>query len=795
MANSACSTSTMDRIEVAIVELTAAQDAIATKLDKLLPLLALFETTQHSSSFPSAKSPPLAGTMPTPLPMVTSQHSLQMTTPPRSPPFSPPPPIDATSHSPPTLKRTRKATGLRSLAATRPVGAERPLVHVDPTTGKADGPHRKKLRTYLGIIAPSDLRTKKKILQTVGERWRQFKSDLMSKWELVADKDSVDDIVCEKYDINKEKWTQFCQSRRDPLWEDVRKKAQDSLEDHASQGSFVAHGHQDVLTVAIGRQEHPGRVHAVGVGPSAARVNIKESYVYPSSNDPYTGDSEKYGLYVEENLPRLVALGRLYEGSTTVHNMSLRHDQLKVGVEEVRDVDALIPIPTQKGVLGPTKPIDRPDHDVDDPLYLMTLTIPQLFLKPLQVMWDVIVFGMFNDDFPLYIKHEDLFEIAHGGQCLNISVIQLWILSMVGTKNTFYNVMDFGAHGNGKSDDSHAFSSAWQHTCGTQGTSTLVIPPKGVFLVSNITLKGPCKARSIHILLQGKIVAPAKDAWAKGLDPLILISNLNGLTIDGSGGQIDGFGSTWWKCRSCLRPRVISFVSCNDLTVRKLSISNSPRAHITIDGCNGAIFSNINIHAPRNSPNTDGFDIAFSKNILIEDCTIATGDDCIAINGGSSYINATGIACGPGHGISLGKHNAHETVEEIYVYNCSFTKTTNGARIKTVPGGTGYAKRITFEKIKLIQTRNPIILDQFYHSVHLTTGVVQVSEVTYRGFQGTSANDKAINLDCGPSGCFNIVLDQIDIVSSDTSKPAHCSCNNAHGTTTSTVPNCSCLLK
>jgi len=66
----------MDRIEVAIVELTAAQDAIATKLDKLLPLLALFETTQHSSSFPSAKSPPLAGTMPTPLPMVTSQHSL-----------------------------------------------------------------------------------------------------------------------------------------------------------------------------------------------------------------------------------------------------------------------------------------------------------------------------------------------------------------------------------------------------------------------------------------------------------------------------------------------------------------------------------------------------------------------------------------------------------------------------------------------------------------------------------------------------------------------------------------------
>jgi len=37
-------------------------------------------------------------------------------------------------------------------------------------------------------------------------------------------------------------------------------------------------------------------------------------------------------------------------------------------------------------VVGPAKPADRPDYEVDDPLYLMTLTIPQLFLKSLQVM-------------------------------------------------------------------------------------------------------------------------------------------------------------------------------------------------------------------------------------------------------------------------------------------------------------------------------------------------------------------------------------------------------------------------
>ncbi|KAH1262452.1 hypothetical protein GmHk_02G005072 [Glycine max] len=417
------------------------------------------------------------------------------------------------------------------------------------------------------------------------------------------------------YGISKEKWTQFCQSHRDPSWENVRKKAQavqkqntaphvmsrggyeylekklmdekrkkkleeatqsgstdtvidppspikrhvkwklartkktgdmtseaakeiadkiDALEEQASQGSFVTHGRHDILTAAIGRPEHPGRVRAIGagitikqyfgsvsrtssiapeylqqltqqikdqledsitekvtrrlmlslsqmqsqglalppepdVGPSAARVSTKESCVDPSGNDLDTGDSYKCGLYIEEYPSRLVALGRVYEGFTTIHNIPLLHDQVKVGVEEIRDVDAPIPVPTKEvkvmgqalntflawpthlvkrlsehGAVRPAKPADRPDDEVDDPLYLMTLTIPQLFLKPLQVMWDAILFGLFNENFPLYIKHEDLSEIAHGGQCLSISVIQLWILHMTETSMRAGNIDVYG---------------------------------------------------------------------------------------------------------------------------------------------------------------------------------------------------------------------------------------------------------------------------------------------------------------------------------------------------------------
>ncbi|KAH1226062.1 hypothetical protein GmHk_11G032823 [Glycine max] len=172
--------------------------------------------------------------------------------PPSPPPPPPPPPPSDASALPSAVKRTRKASRLRSLS-TRPPSAERPVMHVDLATGKADGPHRKKLRTYLGIVAcdkvdityenwkevptaqkdliwediqaefdipeASDSRTKRKLLQMLGERWRQFKLDLKSKWALAADQDGVEDTVCEKYGIIKEKWAQFCQTHRDPSWE------------------------------------------------------------------------------------------------------------------------------------------------------------------------------------------------------------------------------------------------------------------------------------------------------------------------------------------------------------------------------------------------------------------------------------------------------------------------------------------------------------------------------------------------------------------------------------------------
>jgi len=53
-------------------------------------------------------------------------------------------------------------------------------------------------------------------------------------------------------------------------------------------------------------------------------------------------------LYIEANPNRLVALGRVYEGSIAVHNTPLLLGQVKGGVEEVKDADAPLPVPTDE---------------------------------------------------------------------------------------------------------------------------------------------------------------------------------------------------------------------------------------------------------------------------------------------------------------------------------------------------------------------------------------------------------------------------------------------------------------
>ncbi|OIW17514.1 hypothetical protein TanjilG_22626 [Lupinus angustifolius] len=201
--------------------------------------------------------------------------------------------------------------------------------------------------------------------------------------------------------------------------------------------------------------------------------------------------------------------------------------------------------------------------------------------------------------------------------------------------------------------------------------------------------------------------------------------------------------------------------------------------------------------------NTDGIDISGSNGIVIDKCTIATGDDCIAIGNGLSNINITNMACGPGHGISigsLGRNGAYATVENVHVSDCNISGATNGVRIKTWQGGSGYVRNVTFQKITITNTKNPIIINQDYQDIIMNefakkeSGGLEISGVTYRHVKGTSASKVAITLDCNSSkGCHDIIMDDINLTSGSSSSITTASCTNAKGKATSVSPEVSCL--
>ncbi|KAG9150573.1 hypothetical protein Leryth_008043 [Lithospermum erythrorhizon] len=59
-----------------------------------------------------------------------------------------------------------------------------------------------------------------------------------------------------------------------------------------------------------------------------------------------------------------------------------------------------------------------------------------------------------------------------------------------------YNVLDFGAKGDGLSDDTKAFEAAWASACEVEA-STLMVPAEYTFLVGPVSFSGPNCKRNI----------------------------------------------------------------------------------------------------------------------------------------------------------------------------------------------------------------------------------------------------------------------------------------------------------
>ncbi|KAF5482575.1 hypothetical protein F2P56_003133 [Juglans regia] len=379
-------------------------------------------------------------------------------------------------------------------------------------------------------------------------------------------------------------------------------------------------------------------------------------------------------------------------------------------------------------------------------------------------------------------------HLMAGATCLLILILLSVIRIAHGAD---FNIKNFGAKADGKSDDSQAISTAWKAACVSTDPSTVLIP-NGKYMVGSLTFQGPCKA-PVSLQVQGNLLSPIDLNIFNSPNGWISFQNIDRLMVSGAG-TFDGQGSLAWSQNNCSKtgtcnsmPINLAFTSITNSKIQDISSLNSKLFHMNILQCKNVTLQHIIIRAPQESLNTDGIHIGLSSGINVTGADIKTGDDCVSLGDGSQQINIEKVTCGPGHGISvgsLGKYHNEQPVRGVTVRNCTLTSTMFGVRVKTWPDSpSGVASHLLFEDIVMNNVSTPLLIDQEYcpydHCKAEVPSRVKISNVSFKNIRGTSATKLAVKLTCSRRiPCKNVQMSDISLQYNGKDGPITSECKN-----------------
>jgi polygalacturonase len=222
------------------------------------------------------------------------------------------------------------------------------------------------------------------------------------------------------------------------------------------------------------------------------------------------------------------------------------------------------------------------------------------------------------------------------------------------------------------------------------------------------------------------------DKRGHGCKALISGDRVSGTAVMGEG-AIDGRGGatligqkvSWWDLAQEAKvknlnqsvPRLMQLNRCDDFTLYRITLKNSPNFHVAYSGGNGFTAWGVIIDAPKTARNTDGIDPGNAQNVTIKRCFIRTGDDNVAIKAGppgpTSHMTIEDNHFYTGHGMSIGSET-DGGASAIRVKNLSIDGADNGLRIKSNSSRGGPVRDVVYEDVCIKNTKNPILMDSNY---------------------------------------------------------------------------------
>lgn len=299
------------------------------------------------------------------------------------------------------------------------------------------------------------------------------------------------------------------------------------------------------------------------------------------------------------------------------------------------------------------------------------------------------------------------------------------------------DVTSHGAVGDGLTLNTAAFQAAIA-ACAARGGGVVTVPAGrwvtgALFLASGVELHLESGAVLVgsrrfedYPLVQSRWEGQTRTVHA----PLIGGEHLDRIALTGRG-TVDGQGDAWWepfRSRTLAhpRPRLIAFTSCTDVLIEGVRLIDSPSWTVNPVACTKVRIHGISIRNPADSPNTDGINPDSCTDVLISDCFVSVGDDCITIKSGTEAedshrlipcrdIAVTNCILERGHGGVVIGSEMSGGVKNVVISNCVFKGTDRGIRMKSRRGRGGIVENIRVSNLIMEDVLCPLTMNLYYH--------------------------------------------------------------------------------
>lgn len=275
-----------------------------------------------------------------------------------------------------------------------------------------------------------------------------------------------------------------------------------------------------------------------------------------------------------------------------------------------------------------------------------------------------------------------------------------------------YVVTDFGAEGNGKTDDAVAIQKTID-LCSSNGGGMVLFPAGKTFMSGPLHLKSNV---NLHFQPNSMLIANPDESiykesafganrgegmmWLSGKD-------IENVSITGKG-RIDGNGVAFmgaelddsYELKPVTdfdpRPHVLTLINARNVRITGVTISNSAYWTVHLVGCYDVAISDISLLNNLKIRNGDGIDIDHSRKVRISNCFIESGDDCICLKNrrefeeyGPCYdiVVTNCIMTSRSCAVKIGSENM-DSISRVLFDNCIITDSNRGIGIQNRDEGT-----------------------------------------------------------------------------------------------------------